>query len=40
MVGVHAAIGVGEGLITVAAVAFVSVTRPDLLVAQVPVTED
>jgi cobalt/nickel transport system permease protein len=40
MVGVHAAIGVGEGLITVAAVAFVTATRPDLLVAQVPVTED
>jgi cobalt/nickel transport system permease protein len=40
MVGVHAAIGVGEGLITVAAVAFVSATRPDLLAAQVPVTED
>jgi cobalt/nickel transport system permease protein len=40
MVSVHAAIGVGEGLITVAAVAFVSATRPDLLAAQVPVTED
>ncbi len=40
MVGVHAAIGVGEGLITVAAVAFVTATRPDLLAAQVPVTED
>ena len=40
MVGVHAAIGVGEGLITVAAVAFVTATRPDLLVAQVPVMED
>jgi len=40
MVGVHAAIGIGEGLITVAAVAFVSATRPDLVVAQVPVTED
>jgi cobalt/nickel transport system permease protein len=40
MVGVHAAIGVGEGLITVAAVAFVSATRPDLLAAQVAVTED
>jgi len=40
MVGVHAAIGIGEGLITVAAVAFVSATRPDLLVAQVPVMED
>jgi len=40
MVGVHAAIGVGEGLVTVAALAFVSATRPDLVVAQVPVTED
>ncbi|MGQ9572034.1 MAG: energy-coupling factor ABC transporter permease [Dehalococcoidia bacterium] len=40
MVGVHAAIGVGEGLITVAAVAFVSATRPDLLLVQVPVMED
>jgi len=40
MVGVHAAIGVGEGLITVAAVAFVYATRPDLLAAQVPVMED
>jgi cobalt/nickel transport system permease protein len=40
MVGVHAAIGVGEGLITVAAVAFVSATRPDLLAAQVPVVEE
>jgi cobalt/nickel transport system permease protein len=40
MVGVHAAIGVGEGLITVTAVAFVSATRPDLLMAQVPVIED
>jgi cobalt/nickel transport system permease protein len=40
MVGVHAAIGVGEGLITVAAVAFVTATRPDLVAAQVPVMED
>jgi len=40
MVGVHAAIGVGEGLVTVAALAFVSVTRPDLLAVEVPVTED
>jgi cobalt/nickel transport system permease protein len=39
MVGVHAAIGVGEGLVTVAALAFVSATRPDLLAAEVPVTE-
>jgi len=39
MVGVHAAIGVVEGLITMAAVAFVSTTRPDLLVAEAPATE-
>jgi cobalt/nickel transport system permease protein len=31
MLGVHALIGIGEGLITMAAVAFVSATRPDLL---------
>jgi cobalt/nickel transport system permease protein len=40
MVGVHAAIGVGEGLVTVAAVAFVTATRPDLVAAHVPVMED
>jgi cobalt/nickel transport system permease protein len=31
MLGVHAAIGVGEALITVAALAFIMQTRPDLL---------
>lgn len=31
MAGIHALIGIGEGLITVAALAFVSQTRPDLL---------
>jgi cobalt/nickel transport system permease protein len=31
MLGVHALIGIGEGLITVAAVGFVQSTRPDLL---------
>jgi cobalt/nickel transport system permease protein len=31
MAGVHALIGIGEGLITVAALAFVTQTRPDLL---------
>lgn len=31
MVGVHALIGVGEGLITAAALAFVVATRPDLV---------
>jgi cobalt/nickel transport system permease protein len=31
MVGVHALIGIGEGLITVAVLAFLRVTRPDLL---------
>jgi cobalt/nickel transport system permease protein len=31
MVGVHALIGIGEGLITVAALAFLRATRPDLL---------
>jgi cobalt/nickel transport system permease protein len=40
MVGVHVAIGIGEGLITVTAVAFISATRPDLLVAQVPAVEE
>ena len=33
MVGVHAVIGVGEALITMAALAFISVTRADLLQA-------
>jgi hypothetical protein len=31
MVGVHVVIGIGEALITVAALAFLSATRPDLL---------
>jgi len=39
MTGVHALIGIGEGLITVAAVAFVLATRRDLLEAQVAVSE-
>jgi cobalt/nickel transport system permease protein len=30
MVGVHALIGIGEALITVAALAFIGVTRSDL----------
>jgi cobalt/nickel transport system permease protein len=34
MVGVHALIGIGEALITVAALAFVRQTRPDLLVGR------
>jgi len=33
MLGVHALIGIGEALITVAALAFISQTRPDLLAA-------
>lgn len=36
MAGVHALIGIGEGLITVAAIAFVSQTRPDLIEAHAP----
>lgn len=31
MVGVHALIGIGEGLITAAAIGFVGATRPDLI---------
>jgi cobalt/nickel transport system permease protein len=34
MLGVHAAIGIGEALITVAALAFIMQTRPDLLEAK------
>jgi len=34
MLGVHALIGVGEALITVAALAFIEQTRPDLLTAE------
>jgi cobalt/nickel transport system permease protein len=33
MMGVHALIGIGEGLITAGAVAFVLATRPDLIQA-------
>lgn len=34
MLGIHALIGIGEGLITVAALAFIAATRRDLLFAQ------
>ncbi len=34
MMGVHALIGIGEALITVAAIAFIEQTRPDLLSAR------
>lgn len=34
MMGVHALIGIGEALITVAAIAFIEQTRPDLLSAE------
>jgi len=36
MVGVHALIGIGEGLITAAAIAFVLSTRPDLIPGAAP----
>lgn len=36
MVGIHMLIGVGEGLITVAALSFISATRRDLLTAAKP----
>jgi len=39
MMGVHALIGIGEGLVTVAALAFVAATRRDLLPAQATVSE-
>jgi cobalt/nickel transport system permease protein len=39
MMGVHAFIGIGEGLITTAAVAFIWTTRRDLLPAQATVSE-
>lgn len=39
MMGVHTLIGIGEGLITAAAVAFVLATRRDLLEAEVAVGE-
>lgn len=38
MGGIHALIGIGEGLITVGALAFIYATRRDLLVAQGPAT--
>jgi cobalt/nickel transport system permease protein len=34
MLGVHALIGIGEGLITIAALAYIEQTRPDLLSAE------
>jgi cobalt/nickel transport system permease protein len=39
MMGVHALIGIGEGLVTVAALAFVTATRRDLLPAEATVSE-
>jgi cobalt/nickel transport system permease protein len=36
MLFVHAFIGIGEGLITVAALAFIATTRPDLIVSLAP----
>ena len=39
MGGVHALIGIGEGLITVAVLAFLRVTRPDLLTLRSAVSE-
>jgi cobalt/nickel transport system permease protein len=38
MLGVHALIGIGEGLITAAAVAFVQSSRPDLIESARPTT--
>jgi cobalt/nickel transport system permease protein len=38
MLGVHALIGIGEGLITAAAVAFVQSSRPDLIESARPAT--
>jgi cobalt/nickel transport system permease protein len=35
MLGVHALIGIGEAIITIAAMAFIERTRPDLLSAEV-----
>ena len=40
MIGVHALIGIGEGLITVAALSFVTATRRDLLPTEVAVSEE
>jgi cobalt/nickel transport system permease protein len=39
MGGVHALIGIGEGLITVAVLSFLRVTRPDLLTPRSAVSE-
>ena len=38
MAGIHAIIGVGEGLITAGALAFVLAARPDLVAAEAPAT--
>jgi len=40
MIGVHALIGIGEGLITAATLAFIRSTRPDLLRLAVPAAGD
>ena len=40
MMGVHALIGIGEGLITTAAVAFIWTTRRDLLPTEVALSEE
>ena len=40
MTGVHVLIGIGEGLITVAALSFVAATRRDLLPTEVAVSEE
>ena len=40
MMGVHALIGIGEGLITMAALSFVTATRRDLLPTEVVVSEE
>jgi len=40
MMGVHALIGIGEGMITVAALSFVTATRRDLLPTEVVVSEE
>jgi cobalt/nickel transport system permease protein len=39
MLGVHLLIGIGEALITVAALAFIEQTRPDLLTADMTTTQ-
>jgi cobalt/nickel transport system permease protein len=40
MMGVHALIGIGEGLITVAALSLVATTRRDLLPTEVALSEE